>query len=243
MPQQREGSRRSILGVFAHPDDETAGAGGTFSRYAAEGAAVRIVTATRGELGSLGPEDRVIAREELPIVRETELRSALLVLGLPPPVLLGYRDGEVADADFAELVAKVAAQMDEVEPDVVITFGPTGATHHSDHITMHKATVEALQRHTRKVGEGARLLYFAIPPDIAREFDLEITGPEAEPNVEIDISDVMELKRKALRIHGSQMDIQEMTDKMEAGMEWNTEMFHQAIPQVPDGQVTQGLWP
>lgn len=233
---------RSILCVFAHPDDETAGVGGTIARYAAEGATVRIVTATRGEQGSLGPDGRVIRRKDLPIVRETELRSALVVLGAPPPVLLGYRDGEVADADFAELVAKVEAQMDEVKPDVVITFGPTGATQHSDHITMHRATVEAYHLHTRKGGKGARLLYFAVPPEIAREFDLEVEGPEAEPNVEVDISDVLTLKLKALRIHGSQMDIQEMTDKLEAGMEWNSEMFHQAIPAVPDGEVTQGLW-
>ena len=243
MPQQPEKTGRSILGVFAHPDDETAGIGGTIARYAAEGATVRIVTATRGEQGSLGPDDRIILREDLPIVRETELRSALIVLGAPPPVLLGYRDGEVADADFAELVAKVEAQMDEVKPDVVITFGPTGITGHSDHIMMHRATLEAFHRHTRKVGEGPRLMYFAIPPEIAREFDLEIEGPEAEPNVEIDISDVMALKLKALRVHGSQMDIQEMTDKMEAGMKWDTETFHQAFPPVPVGEVSKGLWP
>lgn len=242
MSQHVENPGRSILGVFAHPDDETAGAGGTIARYAAEGAAVRIVTATRGEQGSLGPDDRVILREDLPIVRETELRSALVALGVPPPVLLDYRDGEVADADFAELVSMVEAQMDEDKPDAVITFGPTGITGHSDHITMHRATVEAFYRHTRKVGEGPRLLYFAIPPEIAREFDLEIAGPEAEPNVEVDISDVLALKLKALRIHGSQMDIQEMTDRMEDGMGWDSEMFHQAIPPVPDGEVLKGLW-
>jgi LmbE family N-acetylglucosaminyl deacetylase len=229
--------------VFAHPDDETAGAGGTIARYAAEGVTVRIVTATRGEQGSLGPDDRLIRREDLPIVRETELRSALVVLGAPPPVLLGYRDGEVADATFDGLVAKVEAQMDEDKQDVVITFGPTGITGHSDHITMHRATVEAFHRHTRKVGEGSRLLYFAIPPEIARAFDLEIAGREAKPNVEIDISDVLELKLTALRIHASQIDIQEMTDKMEDGMKWDIETFHQAIPPVPDGEVAQGLWP
>jgi N-acetyl-1-D-myo-inositol-2-amino-2-deoxy-alpha-D-glucopyranoside deacetylase len=85
MPQQSEHPGRSILCVFAHPDDETAGAGGTIARYTAEGVAVQVVTATRGEQGSLGPDDRVIGREELPIVRETELRSAMVVLGAHPP--------------------------------------------------------------------------------------------------------------------------------------------------------------
>ena len=243
MPQQSEHPGRSILCVFAHPDDETAGAGGTIARYTAEGVAVQVVTATRGEQGSLGPDDRVIGREELPIVRETELRSAMVVLGAHPPVLLGYRDGEVADADFAELVAKVVAHMDDVSPDVVITFGPTGITDHPDHKTMHQATVEAFQRYTGKAGNRARLLYFAIPPEIAREFELEIEGPEAVPNVVVDISDVLTLKLKALRIHGSQMDIQEMTDKIEAGLKWDSETFHQALHPLPDGEITQGLWP
>jgi LmbE family N-acetylglucosaminyl deacetylase len=204
---------------------------------------VHVVTATRGGQGSLGPDDRVILREELPIVRETELRSALVVLGAHPPVLLGYRDGEVADADFAELVAKVVAHMDEVNPDVVITFSPTGITDHPDHKTMHLATEEAFQRYTGRAGNHARLLYFAIPPEIAREFELELEGPEAVPNVVVDISDVLNLKLKALRIHGSQMDIQEMTDRMEAGMKWDSEPFHQALPPVPDGEIIQGLWP
>lgn len=150
-------------------------------------------------------------------MRETELRSVLVVLGAHPPVLLGYRDGEVADADFAELVWKVSTHMDEVNPDVVITFGPTGITDHPDHKTMHLEMVEAFQRYTERVGNHSCLLYFAIPPEIAQGFELEIEGPEAVPNVVVDISDLLTLKLKALRIHGSQMDIQEMTDKMEAG--------------------------
>jgi len=107
MPRHTDDPGRRILCVFAHPDDETAEAGGTIARYAAEGVAVHVVTATRGGQGSLGPDDREIARDDLPIVRETELRSALVVLGAHPPVLLGYLDGEVADAEFSELVAKV----------------------------------------------------------------------------------------------------------------------------------------
>ena len=113
--------------------------------------------------------------------------------------------------------------MDEINPDVVITFGPTGIT---DHKTMHLATVEAFQRDTKRVGNHSRLLYFAILPEIAQEFELEIEWPETVPKVVVDISYVLTLKLKALRIHGSQMDIQEMTDKMESGMKWNRETFH-----------------
>ena len=47
-------TRRCILGVFAHPDDETSCAGGTFSRYARAGVDVYVATATRGSRACWG---------------------------------------------------------------------------------------------------------------------------------------------------------------------------------------------
>ncbi len=43
-----------LLAVLAHPDDESLGFGGTFAKYAAEGIATYLVTATRGERGRFG---------------------------------------------------------------------------------------------------------------------------------------------------------------------------------------------
>jgi len=42
-----------LLGVFAHPDDETFCAGGTLARYAKDGAEIMVVSATRGEAGQI----------------------------------------------------------------------------------------------------------------------------------------------------------------------------------------------
>ncbi len=44
-----------LLAVFAHPDDETFGPGGTLARYAAEGVDVHYACATRGETASQTP--------------------------------------------------------------------------------------------------------------------------------------------------------------------------------------------
>src|SRR5260221_13414681 len=44
---------KRILGVFAHPDDESFCAGGTFAKYVATGAEVMVVSATRGEAGQI----------------------------------------------------------------------------------------------------------------------------------------------------------------------------------------------
>ena len=56
------GTRRCILGVFAHPDDEVSGTGGTMARYGEEGVEIHVVTATRGEQGALGTGGQVVAR-------------------------------------------------------------------------------------------------------------------------------------------------------------------------------------
>jgi LmbE family N-acetylglucosaminyl deacetylase len=86
---------KSILGIFAHPDDETSSAGCTFTKFAQMGANVTVITATRGELGSLGTGDLSVSREELPAVRERELIKVLSLFGANPPILLGYKDQEV----------------------------------------------------------------------------------------------------------------------------------------------------
>src|SRR5260370_16755656 len=49
-------ARRMLL-VHAHPDDESLGTGATMAKYAAEGAAVSLVTCTLGELGEVIPAE------------------------------------------------------------------------------------------------------------------------------------------------------------------------------------------
>ena len=237
----RERAKRCILAVFAHPDDETSGAGGTFIRYAREGVQVFVVVATRGELGTLGAGGLVVAREELPAVREAELRSVLRLLGAEPPIFLGYRDQEVSQADFRELVDRVKSLMEELKPDRVITFGPTGISGHEDHKAMHRATLEAFHQYRKSTEVETRLLYPAIPLDLARQFDLEIEGPEVEPNVAIDVAEHMPLKLRALRTYRSQEDAQELAELFEQH-HFTTESFHQIYPPVAGGAISSGFW-
>ena len=59
---------RTVLAIFAHPDDESLACGGTLRRFADLGARTVVVCASRGELGedrsspsaspSLGPGSR-----------------------------------------------------------------------------------------------------------------------------------------------------------------------------------------
>ena len=84
---------RSILFVFAHPDDESHWGSGVAARCHDEGARTALVTATRGGLGATGG---LCSKEELPQVREQELKEAARILNfdaLENPSLQGQRAG------------------------------------------------------------------------------------------------------------------------------------------------------
>lgn len=131
-----------ILGVFAHPDDETFCAGGTLARYVAEGAQVMVVSATRGEAGQIHSTG-VATRRTLGQLREQELYLACRRLGVQQAVCLDYGDGRLEEVDQAVLVGAIAKIIRSFQPDVVITFGPDGGYGHPDHIAISSATTSA----------------------------------------------------------------------------------------------------
>src|SRR4051812_11703839 len=85
-----------VLGVFAHPDDESFCAGGTFAKYAAAGPEIMVVSATRGVAGQIRAA-RAATRRTLGLVRERELRMACAQLGVQHVVCLNYGDGTLQD--------------------------------------------------------------------------------------------------------------------------------------------------
>ena len=139
------GGRCRLLGVFAHPDDETFCAGGTFARYAGQGAEIMVVSATRGQAGQIR-DGAVGTRRTIAAVREGELRLACERLGITTVRCLDHVDGTLADAWFPALVEEVAEVIAEFRPDVVITFGPDGGYGHPDHVTISAATTAACER-------------------------------------------------------------------------------------------------
>jgi N-acetylglucosamine malate deacetylase 2 len=234
-------SRRCLLGVFAHPDDETSCAAGTFARYAREGVAVYVVTATRGEQGTLGTNGQRVTRHDLPRVRDAELRAVLRMYGAEPPIFLGYRDYDVQQVDRDELVARITAIMHAIKPDVVLTFGPHGLSGHPDHLAVHQATVAAFHQYRQTTAAEPRLYYKALLPDAVKALGLTLEGPEVEPTLMIDISAYKALKVRALRTYKTQEDAQRLANLFER-TPWAVEAFHQAYPPVPVGVQSVGFW-
>ena len=120
------GDTPALLAIFAHPDDETFRPGGTLALLARRGVGVHVLTATRGQAGSCG-DPPLCSQEDLPAVRERELRCACAALGLEPPRLLDYLDGRLAEATPEEIAAHILTAVTEVHPVEVAHFqgGPS----------------------------------------------------------------------------------------------------------------------
>jgi N-acetyl-1-D-myo-inositol-2-amino-2-deoxy-alpha-D-glucopyranoside deacetylase len=156
---------KSLLLVHAHPDDETIGNGATMARYAAEGAAVTLLTCTLGEEGEvLVPELAQLAAgqaDQLGGYRMGELAAAMAALGVTDHRWLGgagrYRDsgmmGTAANdhprafwrADPDEAVGHAVAVVREVRPQVLVTYDEKGGYGHPDHIQAHRVAMAAVE--------------------------------------------------------------------------------------------------
>lgn len=146
-----------ILGVFAHPDDETFCAGGTLAKYAAQGAHTAVVSATRGEGGQIR-DAAVATRATLGQVREGELLRACAELGVQDCRILDHVDGTLAGLAPGVLCTAVERLLEEFHPDVVITFGDDGAYGHPDHIAISNAVTAACAE-----AAGIRLYHSHFP--------------------------------------------------------------------------------
>lgn len=121
----------TVLGIWAHPDDEAYLSGGVMAAARDAGQRVVCVTATRGERGT--PDPARWPPHRLGAMREHEIRASLAALGVYEHRFLGLADGRCASEPTAATVERLAVVIDEVRPDTILTFGPDGLTGHQDH--------------------------------------------------------------------------------------------------------------
>ena len=169
-----------ILGVFAHPDDESFGFAGTAMKLLDQGHDVGLVTLTRGDRGrwygrrplySWKPE--ALARE-----RAREWRAAVATIGLRQAWLLRWRDQGVARAPAARITGQLVRIFREFRPDAVITFGPEGAgSEHDDHAATSRHVTRAFR------WSADRSVRTAGRPAHAARWLLYTTAPEGSPGL------------------------------------------------------------
>jgi LmbE family N-acetylglucosaminyl deacetylase len=133
----------TLLFCFAHPDDESFSGAGTAMRYAAAGARTALVTATLGQQGKCG-EPPICTPDDLPRVREAELREAAAIIGFDEVHLLGYEDKALASGPGDAIRRSLVQIIRRLQPQVVLTFDPGGFNQHPDHIAISRYTSDAI---------------------------------------------------------------------------------------------------
>ena len=207
---------RSLLAVFAHPDDESIACGGLLALCADRGVRVSLLCATHGENNG-GVRDEVWFEQ-----RARELHAAAAVLGVHDVILLDYRDGFLPWA--SDLSDRIEEEIRRVRPDVVVTFGKDGLYWHPDHIAICEATTAAVDSLAE---DGPALYYVTIPPGQMRRIVDELWSAEeaaakaspllgianpdafglgaAPPSIVLDVAACAHRKLAALRCHQSQI--------------------------------------
>lgn len=141
-----------MLGVFAHPDDETLLAGALLAKFAASGVETGVLCAAPGD-------DR----------SKQKLADACRVLGVGSVSTLRYHGGpmwptnrsrprsslRLAESHVDDVAARIAGHISVSEPDTVITHSVYGDYGHVDHATVCAATIRAVAQQ----GPRSTLLY------------------------------------------------------------------------------------
>jgi len=203
----------TILGVWAHPDDEAYLTAGLMARAVRNGSRVVCVTATRGEGGSM--DDEKWPPEKMGEVRTAELERCLEILGVTEHHWLDLPDIDMDSGLPEEGYGRVRELVEQVQPDTILTFGPDGMTDHAAHKDVSRWATQAL----REAGKpGSHVLYATVTPEWAQEFlpiwePFEVFRPGTPPitpkgELAIDFTlpeDLNELKVRAINAHVSQV--------------------------------------
>lgn len=230
---------KSVLLIIAHPDDETITAAATISLLTGQGIDVRIACATRGEGGELG-EPPICTRDELPAVREAELRCAARAVGVSDVTFLGYVDPLIGpddelfafEVEFDALTAQISGLVRKNAPDLVMTHGADGEYGHPAHILIHRAVRVAVE----SLSTPPMLYTFA-----ARMPGMEdhLWNQNEPAHLALDIRPWLDAKVAALECHRSQhalflrkrpgQTLREAARKVEA--------YHRHLPHLEAGEL------
>lgn len=192
---------KPVVGIFAHPDDEVFGPGGTLASFANNGHDVYLICVTDGDAGQNSTEDE----RDLGQIRREELQQSAKALGIKKVYFLGYKDGSLNNNLYHEVADKIKKILYELDPEIVVTMEHRGVSGHLDHIAVSMISSYLFEKLTflkeiwyYALTEAARAIqppYFIYFPPGYKHADISKT---------VDIIPVWDQKVEAMNKHKSQ---------------------------------------
>ena len=192
---------KTVAAIFAHPDDEAMGPGGTLA-HLAQNNNVYLLCATKGHAGN---NSNPKTQEKIFRIRTQEVINSAKTLGIKKVSFLGFRDGYLCNNNYHRLADKIQQKLEEIKPDTIITFEPRGVSGHIDHVAVSLVSTYVFY----KLPFIKTLLYYCIDEKHRSFFsDYFIYMPpgykKSEINHTVDVSSVWEKKIEAIQQHRSQ---------------------------------------
>jgi LmbE family N-acetylglucosaminyl deacetylase len=205
-----------MVGIFAHPDDESFGPSGTLIQMVRDDIDVHLLLLTDGEAGA-NPTNA----PDLGSQRLVEWQHATSLIGARSTAALHFPDGELCHSMHIAIGATLHAEMHRIietyaEPIElsIMTFDLMGLTGHLDHIAAgYQATHQfySLKNNTPPDVTIGELWYFCLsqtqaPSQEWTDYYMPIGRSDDHINRTIDTSDVLERKLAVIDAHTSQAD-------------------------------------
>ena len=193
--------REKLVCIFAHPDDEAFGPGGTIAIFA-KTHDVYLICATSGEAGKHKGKK---AGKNLGAIRENEMRESAKVLGVKKVFFLGFKDGTLSNNLYHQIAAKIEIILKRLKPETILTYEPRGISGHLDHIAISMISsfvferlkfIKKIMYFCRPEMKGGKWVYFIYVPPGYKKSEIDMI---------IDTSAVWETKVQAMLKHHSQI--------------------------------------
>ncbi len=201
---------KTVIGIFAHPDDEAFGPSGTLALLSKD-SNVYLICATNGDAAT-GKSDPNLGK-----IRQEELEASANVLGIKEVFFLNYPDGELRNNIYHEVAGKIKAIVDKLNPEVIITQEPRGISGHIDHVFISMVSSFVFEK-----SPDTKEIWYKVIDEKERELlkDYYIYFPpgykKSEINKVVDVSSVMDQKIRAISQHVSQKkDVKWILDSLE----------------------------
>lgn len=194
-------TKKTVLVVTAHPDDEAFGPSGLIAKIS-HTYDVHLVCVTDGASDSrfhamganLGP------------IRKEELKKSAAILGVKKVHFMKYKDGSLSNNLYHEIAQKLTAIAEAIHPTFIVTMENRGVSGHLDHVAVsmiasyvyrNMESIDAILYHvaTKAASEAMKDYFIYFPPGFEKK-DVDLV---------VDISDVLDKKIEAAKCHDTQM--------------------------------------
>ncbi len=231
------GEKLSLLAVFARPEEEAFGPSGTLAKYAGEGVRVSLITAARelANLMTLHVADPTLVMLN---ARSRETSCSCRAAGISR-MCLDHASSYIPNNQRRVLQERLVRLIREVQPQVIVTYGPDGLSGESEQKLLNELATFAFERagdyteYTEHFRDGlnpylpSKLYYSVLPQSVISQWGLRgLNGvPDEQITTVLDVSPYSEMKLKAVYCQRHHSQDYARWRETNGGMQWNEEHF------------------